>query len=187
MIKEFFVQSISLLKLIYRFHTEIIVLFQREKTELPTPLLKVIKPNTFEEALWSFYLIRNKIPEYAKTNKKAKTENELVIEAYPGFGMALRNEWGLWDFNCKLTKDLAKRFNLFHADDMSALLMKCAWQELQGKPVTPHIFAMSSILYWRKMKQTGEWDGMVNGCMINLDIPLHVKKGIEKEKKLLGL
>ena len=50
-----------------------------------------------------------------------------------GSGRRIRNAWGLWT-GSKLAEQLYERFGLTHADDMSGLILHCAWRELNGLP-----------------------------------------------------
>lgn len=51
------------------------------------------------------------------------------------FGMSIRNAWGLWGGNgsSPLVSEL-NAIGLFHADDMSGLIIDCALRDLAGEP-----------------------------------------------------
>jgi hypothetical protein len=48
-------------------------------------------------------------------------------------GMAMRNNWGLWDKEQPLTKWFRAR-GIWHADDMSAIILKAYWCFLSDVP-----------------------------------------------------
>ncbi len=57
---------------------------------------------------------------------KCVTEREYVSTLHHGFGMYLRNNWGLW-----AESDLAKYFysiGIYHPDDMSSIILECFYQ-----------------------------------------------------------
>ena len=47
-------------------------------------------------------------------------------------GMQLRNDWGLWDKNSSINKDIQQRFGLSHGDDCSGLIFTGLWAKVQG-------------------------------------------------------
>jgi hypothetical protein len=49
-----------------------------------------------------------------------------------GYGMHLRNEWGLWGGGSPLVVEL-NALGLHHADDMSGLIITCALRDLAGE------------------------------------------------------
>jgi hypothetical protein len=68
----------------------------------------------------------------------------------------MRNAWSLWESESPLYKDINKRFGLTHADDMSAMIYKCAWQTLNGFAPTPQFFASRYLSYWIKAEKEGK-------------------------------
>ena len=46
--------------------------------------------------------------------------------------MQLRNDWGLWDKNSSINKDIQQRFGLSHGDDCSGLIFTGLWAKVQG-------------------------------------------------------
>lgn len=78
-----------------------------------------MNPTTIEEAISDLIVIFNK--EGIKiTNRR-------------GFGMNIRNNWGLWDEKSDLHQELKSK-GLWHADDMYDFLVKCAVKDIEGKP-----------------------------------------------------
>ncbi len=76
--------------------------------------------------------------EYLKQNLSKedleyfKINEDSAIEAHMGFGMGLRNNWGLW-----AGSPLAKWFNqlgIYHPDDMSGIILTSFVRDLRGEP-----------------------------------------------------
>jgi hypothetical protein len=64
---------------------------------------------------------------------KAQTEEEFSSSMHMGFGLWIRNTWGLWG-----NSRLAKYFNskgIFHADDMSGIILDSYHRYLTGKEI----------------------------------------------------
>lgn len=61
------------------------------------------------------------------------TKEEKIIRYHHGFGTGLRNSWGLWSGS-----RLKKYFNslgIYHADDMSGIIIKSFWRHLNNQPI----------------------------------------------------
>lgn len=61
-------------------------------------------------------------------------------------GMRIRNEWGLWNGSM-----LAKYFNrlgVYHADDMSGMILESYWRHLNGLPLKLREQARGYHDYW---------------------------------------
>jgi hypothetical protein len=78
-----------------------------------------MNPSTIEEAILDLIYIFNK--------------EGIKITHRRGFGMDIRNNWGLWDEQSDLHKEL-KSIGIWHADDMYDFLVKCAIKDIEGKP-----------------------------------------------------
>lgn len=64
---------------------------------------------------------------------KNREEEDFVVNAHFGFGMWIRNNWGLWR-----KSRLAKYFNelgIFHPDDMSGIILTSYHRYLNDKPL----------------------------------------------------
>jgi hypothetical protein len=61
--------------------------------------------------------------QYIKTNG--------LSFAHHGFGMALRNEWGLWH-DSELARHFKNVYGLGHADDMSGMIFAGVEAEIKG-------------------------------------------------------
>ena len=64
---------------------------------------------------------------------KSWPEEDVVGRTHFGLGLWMRNNWGLWS-----DSPLARHFNqmgIFHADDMSAIIMLSHYRRLNGKDI----------------------------------------------------
>lgn len=55
-----------------------------------------------------------------------------------GFGTSLRNGWGLWNKDSKLHQFFNREYELGHADDMSALILKGVEYKCRGEVYDPY-------------------------------------------------
>lgn len=62
-----------------------------------------------------------------------KTKNHSMIH-FSG-GMAMRNNWKLWDRNGDINKDIQTRFGLAHGDDISNLIFSGLWAKVKNENV----------------------------------------------------
>lgn len=89
---------------------------------------KNFQPATLDEAIE--YLYNNLTPEDI-TFIKNNSHSSIHFSA----GMAMRNEWHLWDKNSKISKDIQKRFQLIHGDDLSGLINTALWAKVKGEDI----------------------------------------------------
>jgi hypothetical protein len=66
-----------------------------------------------------------------KNNFKSKKEFDAIIDEHHHAGRFIRNNLGLWDSDKELTKFFIAN-GITHADDMSAILMKAFYRNLNG-------------------------------------------------------
>lgn len=64
-------------------------------------------------------------------------------------GMAMRNEWGLWDKEKPLTKWF-REYGVWHADDMSSIIYKSYWRFLNGKEFNMVKESIECEKYWKR-------------------------------------
>ena len=50
-----------------------------------------------------------------------------------GFGMAIRNSWGLWEPESHLVQWFKTNYKIAHADDISGIILKSFWAEVRGE------------------------------------------------------
>ncbi len=67
---------------------------------------------------------------------------------HAGIGMWMRNNWGLWNKNTKLWKYFDK-LGIFHADDMSGIIMDTFWCHLKNQPIKLHEHVQFYKNYWQ--------------------------------------
>jgi hypothetical protein len=79
----------------------------------------------------------------------SKLTQEELCTAHFSFGMSLRNDWGLWSGSP--LKDFFKSVGVYHADDMSAIIIKSFWCNLNGKPFNLYGEAVHYHKYWQEM------------------------------------
>lgn len=86
-------------------------------------------PSTFEEAMEIFFKLLTP-EEQADLTRMSEDE---VNSLHHGFGMWLRNNWGLWDENSAMCKHM-KSLGFMHADDMSGSLLREFWARMNKLP-----------------------------------------------------
>jgi hypothetical protein len=77
------------------------------------------------------------------------TEDDM-IDYHMGFGMWMRNNWGLWGGS-----RLAEFFNgigIHHPDDMTGIILHSYWRKLHGKPIDLDGQVKHYKEYWQKQK-----------------------------------
>jgi hypothetical protein len=79
-------------------------------------LRELPKPKTLDEAIKICL-------SYMSDEDYDFIERESAMAAHHGFGMAMRNEWGLWH-DSPLNQFFKERYGLGHADDMSGLILE---------------------------------------------------------------
>lgn len=80
-----------------------------------------------------------------------KTENPLQL--HDSFGRWIRNNWGLWDQNSELHKYF-KTLGLWHADDMSSVILESFWHHLRNEPLDIDAQIEKYKKYWKENGQT---------------------------------
>jgi hypothetical protein len=86
-------------------------------------------PSTLEEAMDTLLKLLT-AEEQANFTRMSEVE---VGDLHHGFGMWLRNNWGLWDENSAMCKHM-KSLGFIHADDMSHSLMREFWARMNKLP-----------------------------------------------------
>ena len=81
-------------------------------------------------------------------------EQRALAEAHHGIGQTIRNEWGLWEGSA-LREDL-KAMGLFHADDMSSVILTCLHRTLNEKALDIEGQVQRYQDYWAHMPELDE-------------------------------
>lgn len=99
-------------------------------------------PEDLEQAIETFLAYYQLAPDYHKLI--GKDEDHFLTTAHHGAGQFIRNNWFLWwhenhpyDTWPISKPPIVKWFNdkeIAHADDMSSIIMVCAWRDINNKP-----------------------------------------------------
>ena len=103
-------------------------------------------PNTILEAIQLLY------------NGLTASEKEFILgndaaRVHHFTGMAIRNEWGLWNKNSPIVKELQTEYGLFgHGDDCSGLILAGLWAHVRGQDVEKTLAAEADRYYahWKR-------------------------------------
>lgn len=93
-------------------------------------------------------------PDSVKARVKSMTESDFVFGNHRGFGMWMRNYWGLWKGS-----RLSAYFNamgLYHPDDISGTILTCYHRQLNGKPINLEEQIKHLQDYWKALKEEKE-------------------------------
>jgi len=88
------------------------------------------EPETLEQAVAQLVA---QVPVADKIKVEGITESEFTARAHHGFGTGLRNNWNLWKEDSPLHQHF-RALGLWHADDMSGIILTCFYRELKGIP-----------------------------------------------------
>jgi hypothetical protein len=98
--------------------------------EAITRLLKLCPPETREDVLYN---------------------GGQVAHYHSGFGRSLRNTWGLWEGICASPlRDFFLNLGVWHADDMSGILLESTFRVLRGDPVDLQGQISDTLNYWKQ-------------------------------------
>jgi hypothetical protein len=104
-------------------------------------------PNNLEE---SFAELDRILPQSEKLMIRLSSDSSM-LSYHRGLGMALRNEWGLWQ-GSKISKYF-KDQGIHHADDMSSIILKSYWKRLHNQPLQLEEQIAYYKVYWEKVRQ----------------------------------
>lgn len=68
-------------------------------------------------------------------------------------GMAIRNNWGLWQ-KSSLRKDVIEKYYIAHADDISSLILDWVYAKVQGKEFNPLEHCKEYHEHWKQFGKT---------------------------------
>lgn len=115
----------------------------------------LVPPVGFEGAVQQFC---NMIQTMRSSDKDylmgQRTPHLFASTLHHNLGRTVRNQWGLWAEDSELRDHMKKRFGVDHPDDISSMVMMCSWQKLNGKPMTPSIFAEACVEYWKTIEES---------------------------------
>jgi hypothetical protein len=105
-------------------------------------------PNNLQEAV---EVLKEELPkndlEYIQNFKNA----DETCRLHHSLGMWIRNNWGLWKEDSELHKYF-KELQLFHADDMSGIILECLWKDLNNVPYKVEEQIKMYLDYWENKK-----------------------------------
>lgn len=93
-------------------------------------------------------------PDSVKVEVKNMAERKFVSSAHRGFGMWIRNNWGLWSGS-----RLEAYFNamgIYHPDNMSGVILTSYHRYLNGKPLDLEEQIKYYQDYWKALKEEKE-------------------------------
>ncbi|WP_299684033.1 DUF6794 domain-containing protein [uncultured Dokdonia sp.] len=83
---------------------------------------------------------------------KNKEEKSAIVSLHRGYGMNIRNGWGLWKRKGKLVEFLHKK-GIYHPEDMSAVIFTSFHRKLNNKSIDLNKQAEHYQNYWRKVNE----------------------------------
>ena len=100
-------------------------------------------PVNLEEAVHLLQLALS--PSEMETVRKSSTS-----KLHLSLGMYIRNEWSLWDVDTILVTWFRKTYGIHHADDVSAIIIECLVNDLNGQPRQDKVLAKQLLDHWKK-------------------------------------
>jgi hypothetical protein len=104
-------------------------------------------PATFEEAAKAIAAALS--PEAREAALKL-TKPEWTAQVHFGGGMQIRNAFSLWERDTLLDLDFWHRWEIWHGDDKSGMLMSAVYDWLHNKPFDPAGDARSFHMHWNR-------------------------------------
>lgn len=84
--------------------------------------------------------------------KFLKDPNFNPSQLHFSLGMALRNEWSLWEKDTILVTWFKTNLGIEHADDISSIILDAVWRDVLRKPRRTKALARKYIKHWEKQK-----------------------------------
>lgn len=72
------------------------------------------------------------------------------VMLHSNVGMVIRNEWSLWQPDTILIQWFEKTYGIFHADDVSGVILDCLCKDIRGEPRRDKEIAKECIEHWKK-------------------------------------
>jgi hypothetical protein len=91
-------------------------------------------------------------PEEAEWFRNSDEET-IVSVTHSGFGMWIRNTWELWQKESVMYKYFNSKFGLWHADDMSAMIIKSYHRHINKKELNLTEQVDHHLKYWKDYEQ----------------------------------
>jgi len=78
-----------------------------------------------------------------------KVEEKDICLYHHTVGRWIRNNWGLWAEEDNKLKAYFKSLGLWHADDMSSIILTSLWRQLNNKPLNIQAQVRHFLDYWK--------------------------------------
>lgn len=89
-------------------------------------------PKNLEDCYWVF---EQEFDEETIQQFKELEEKDMMAVTHHSLGRWLRNNWGLWDEKTELHRWFKNELGIFHADDMSGIILTSMHRKLNGKDI----------------------------------------------------
>ena len=107
-------------------------------------------PNNLDECFEVLKSVGGPDDEEGLQKFRKMDEDEAVAVVHHGMGRWVRNNWGLWEKEGALYKQMVE-LGLHHADDMSGLILTSLHRHLNGKPLEIEAQVKYYKDYWAEM------------------------------------
>jgi hypothetical protein len=91
-------------------------------------------PSTFEEAVRAS---ASALSQEAQLKATQLTKHEWTAQMHFGGGMQIRNTFSLWERDTPIDLDFWDRWEIWHGDDKSGMLLSAAYDWLRNTPYDP--------------------------------------------------
>lgn len=96
------------------------------------------------------FQVLDKIISPEERFKLRENSEKDISSLHFGFGMELRNKWGLWKGS--ELKDWFENIGIKHPDDMSGIIFTSYWRYLNDQPIKLEEQVKFYQSYWEKVK-----------------------------------
>lgn len=110
-------------------------------------------PETLDEALAYWTKMWKEAEQETKDELLAMTKDDFIGSHHFGIGTWMRNNWGFWKQDSKLYQEMVK-LGLHHPDDMSGLILDCAYCQIHGLPLNVEGKVAEYERYWKKQENS---------------------------------
>jgi 2-polyprenyl-6-methoxyphenol hydroxylase-like FAD-dependent oxidoreductase len=110
------------------------------------------KPTTLDEAIAALIAFDG----FRDAVRAAANEGDFSTQYHHSVGRTIRNDWGLWDYKSELFGWFYRR-GLFHADDMSTIILEAAYCRMEGLSHDADAKIRRYQTFWRKTREA-QWD-----------------------------
>lgn len=87
---------------------------------------------------------------------RAVSSEETLATFHHSLGRQLRNDWGLWETKKSKLYHWFKSRGIWHADDMSSIIIKSFCRMTKGQPVRLQDQIQEYIEYWKTQREDQE-------------------------------